>query len=101
VRVPHAPDGLAPGDLLCAAPASGSLHPPRDRARAPFQHSREGRHRMSSGPHAPTLTLATFSAGERASLWEQAFPVAAWRAVLGAGTVTVHVNSGSGSGSGS
>lgn len=52
---------------------------------------------MSSGPHAPTLTLATFSAGERASLWEQAFPVAAWRAVLGAGTVTVHVNSGSGS----
>ncbi|MGO1983245.1 MAG: hypothetical protein ACTH2Z_12245, partial [Brachybacterium alimentarium] len=56
---------------------------------------------MSSGPHAPTLTLATFSAGERASLWEQAFPVAAWRTVLGAGTVTVHVNSGSGSGSGS
>ena len=51
---------------------------------------------MSSGPHAPTLTLATFSAGERASLWEQAFPVAAWRTVLGAGTVTVHVNSGSG-----
>lgn len=45
----------------------------------------------SSAPSS-TLTLASFTAGEGVSLWDQAFPVSVWRTVLGESTVTVRAD---------